>query len=110
MYEFLSSLSNVGQLIHFGSTVQGNIHENSDIDIAIIVNDGKLKKSLSTISLLIEKYNAEKFCYLEYLLNYEKDAISRKNTQLIHLLICEKNDLTSNHPIIKKLSEGSVLN
>lgn len=106
---FISELEGIGRLILFGSVTQRTATSSSDIDIAVVVPDGLLRKAKSEIECAIRKRDLSHVCLIQHLFAYTKSGGAVGKSQFLHILICEQNDLQKKHPILSSLEKGVEL-
>lgn len=99
---FLFQLSSLGRLILFGSLTENPKHKVNDIDLLLVVPNNKLEEILTFLTKIVYEHNLTNQTYIQKLFSYDKNS----NNKFIHLLVCEENDLLTNHPIISSVKRG----
>lgn len=99
---FLFQLSSLGRVILFGSLSENPKRIANDVDLLLVVPNNKLEEIFAFLTNLVEDHNLTDQTYIQKLFSYDKNL----NNKFIHLLVCEENDLLSNHPIISSVKRG----
>ena len=106
--KIINTLDRFGELIQFGSSVDPNISNPNDIDIALFVS-GHVNQEILKINRELEKKRLCRFCLVERLITYDSLSPTRQPDQVFHILVCDLDDALTNHPIFKSVNCGIPL-
>lgn len=109
LISLLTELQKFGQVFLFGSASNATVIPPNDIDITIVLPDGCLTILKPIIKARLTSTSVSRYVLIQELLKYDKYPSERLPDQIVHLLLCEQQDLQSGHPIIKALRDGLVM-
>lgn len=102
--QIIRPLTILGKLYLFGSSVAPSTRHCSDIDIGLIPLEDDNDSCLERVHDILKATGHQKEFYVQRLLAYERHSFRRKSYQYLHLLICEKSELSKKHPLIQSFA------